>query len=164
MSKYIHTYGLIAGLEVRRILNGPTDVCIYLLIITHYYYSSLLNIITAGLEVRYEPTAVCMYIFAHHYSLLLLIITQYIYCTPLAGLEVRRILNEPTAAALAFGVLQPESDSSRKASALLDLLNKRSGGGGGEEGGGSGEEKYAGVRLRGGDTGCYYHGDRRHVV
>jgi L1 cell adhesion molecule like protein len=41
----------------------------------------------------------------------------------IAGLEVRRILNEPTAAALAFGVLQPESDANRKESALLELLN-----------------------------------------
>ena len=41
----------------------------------------------------------------------------------IAGLEVRRILNEPTAAALAFGVLQNMSASSRRESALEELLN-----------------------------------------
>jgi molecular chaperone DnaK (HSP70) len=39
---------------------------------------------------------------------------------------VSRILNEPTAAALAFGVLDPLSQSNRKESALEDLLNPRS--------------------------------------
>lgn len=44
----------------------------------------------------------------------------------IAGLEVRRILNEPTAAALAFGVLQNLSSSSRRESALEELLNPNS--------------------------------------
>ena len=41
----------------------------------------------------------------------------------IAGLEVRRILNEPTAAALAFGVLDPLVQTNRKESALQDLLH-----------------------------------------